>query len=64
MANIKLLKIHYNYLEILPVGEKVLDSIEVDFDYKNIQECKFRFKTNKELNIDEIKRKILSEIKR
>ncbi|AUN08977.1 hypothetical protein CF081_19610 [Clostridium botulinum] len=64
MANIKLLKIHYNYLEFLPIGDKALDSIEVEFDYKNIKECKFRFKTNKELNIDEIKRKILFEITR
>lgn len=64
MVNIKLLKIQYNYLEFLPIGDEVLDSIEVEFNYKNIQECKFRFKTNKELNIDEIKRKILSEITR
>ncbi|AUN19058.1 hypothetical protein RSJ22_17700 [Clostridium botulinum] len=63
MEDIKLLKIDYEYLILMPMEEKVLQGYNIEFDYKSLRQCKIYIKTNKELNVKEIKERIWGEIR-
>jgi len=64
VEDIKLLKIEYEYsiFYMDGTGNKKLCSIKVEFDYKKIERCELRIKTDKELSIEEIKERIWREI--
>ena len=42
--------------------DKILEGIEVTFDYKKISNCKAIINTNEELTIEDIKKRILDVI--
>ncbi|SHH56737.1 hypothetical protein [Clostridium intestinale] len=67
MNNLKLLKIEFLYYELINEVSSLsisnLSSIVVTFSYKNISNAKMQINTNKELTIEEIKERILSELK-
>ncbi|WP_049043270.1 hypothetical protein [Clostridium sporogenes] len=67
MEKIKLLKIEYEYSVFIStegIESEILTGYTIKFNYKRLKQCKICIGTNEELSIEEIKRKILSEIKR
>lgn len=64
MNEIILLNIEHQYEELVTFDEtiKSLHNINVKFDYKDVRGCNLRIETDKEIDIIQIKHKILDAL--